>query len=175
MKKIIFLIILCCCTIIMVKAQRTDRFTYATSIGTGLAMSEPANTPFTWQVLGYYNMSKRLSIGAGTGLSIYEKALIPLFADAKYSIVKSGRMIPYLECGVGYSFAPDKNANGGFYMNPSIGVQYSICENKKIFFALGYELQEFERLKAQEKPLFTAEFSERLSHSSVSAKVGFVF
>lgn len=175
MKKIIFLIILCCCTTIMVKAQRTDRFTYATSIGTGLAMSEPANTPFAWQVLGYYNMSKQLSIGVGTGLSIYEKALIPLFADAKYFVVKPGKVTPYLEYGVGYSFSPDKNTNGGFYMNPSIGIQYSICKNNKVFFALGYELQEFERLKTRENSLFLSEFSEKLSHSSVSLKIGFVF
>lgn len=159
----------------MVKAQQTDRLTVVTSIGTGFAMSEPATMPFTWQMLGNYSISKRLSIGVGTGLSIYEKALIPLFADAKFMIVKPIKFTPYLECGVGYSFAPDKNANGGFYLSPSIGIQYSIHGNKMIFFALGYELQKFERLKKQEQSLFTAEFLEKLNHSSISVKIGFIF
>ena len=175
MKKIIFLIIAYCCTSFMVMAQQTDRFTLATSIGTGFAMSEPATMPFTWQVLGNYSINKRLSIGVGTGLSVYEKALIPLFADVKFMIVKPRKFTPYLECGVGYSFAPDKNANGGFYLSPSIGIQYSIYGNKKIFFALGYELQKLERLKTQEQSLFTAEFVEKLNHSSISVKIGFMF
>lgn len=50
----------------------------------------------------------------GTGLSIYEKALIPLFANVKFAITKPRKFTPYIECGVGYSFAPDKNANGVF-------------------------------------------------------------
>lgn len=175
MKKVIFLIIAYCCTSFMVKAQQTDRFTLATSIGTGFAMSEPATMPLTWQVLGNYSINKRFSIGVGTGLSIYEKALIPLFADAKFMIVTPKRFTPYLECGIGYSFAPDKNANGGFYLSSSIGIQYSIYGNKKIFFALGYELQKLERLKTQEQSLFTAEFVEKLNHISISVKIGFMF
>lgn len=47
----------------------------------------------------------------GTVLSIYVKALIPLFANVKFAITKPIKFTPYIECGVGYSFAPDKNAN----------------------------------------------------------------
>ena len=110
-----------------------------------------------------------------TGLSIYEKALIPLFADAKFLIIKPRKFTPYIECGVGYSFAPDKNANGGFYLNPSAGVEYSICKSKKLFLALGYESQKIERLKTQKQSLFTAEFAEKLSHNAISIKIGFIF
>lgn len=83
MKKIILLIIVSC-TVVMATAQQTERFTFATSVGTGIDMNEPSATPFTWQALGYYAINKRFSVGIGTGLSIYEKALIPLFADAAY-------------------------------------------------------------------------------------------
>ena len=48
--------------------------------------STPAATPFSLQVLGYYAINKRFSVGVGTGLSIYEKVLIPLFADTKFLI-----------------------------------------------------------------------------------------
>ena len=159
MKKIILLIIVSC-TVVMATAQQTERFTFATSVGTGIDMNEPSATPFTWQALGYYAINKRFSVGIGTGLSIYEKALIPLFADAKFLITKPRKFTPYIECGVGYSFAPDKNANGGFY---------------KLFLALGYESQKLEQLKTQKQSLFTAEFAEKLSHNAISIKIGFIF
>lgn len=174
MKKIILLIIVCCAATIAT-AQQTERFSLATSVGTGIDMNEPSTTPFTWQVLGYYAINKRLSVGIGTGLSIYEKALIPVFADTKFSIIKPKKFTPYIECGVGYGFAPDKNANAGFYLNPSVGVEYSICESKKLFLALGYESQKLERLKTQKQSLFTAEFAEKLSHNAISIKIGFMF
>ena len=98
MKKIILLIIVSC-TVVMATAQQTERFTFATSVGTGIDMNEPSATPFTWQALGYYAINKRFSVGIGTGLSIYEKALIPLFADAKFLITKPRKFTPYIECG----------------------------------------------------------------------------
>ena len=174
MKKFILLIIVSC-TVAMATAQQTERFTLATSVGTGIDMNEPSGSPFTWQVLGYYAIIKRVSVGIGTGLSIYEKALIPVFADTKFLIVKPQKFTPYIKCGVGYGFAPNKNANGGFYLNPSIGVEYSICESKKLFLALGYESQKLERLKTQKQLLFTAEFAEKLSHNLISIKIGFMF
>ncbi len=174
MKKIILLMVTSC-IVAMATAQQTERFTFATSVGTGLDMNEPASTPFTWQVLGHYAINKRFTVGIGTGLSIYEKALIPLFADAKFSIINPRIFTPYIECGVGYSFAPDKNTNGGFYLNPSIGIEYSFCKSKKLFLALGYESQKLERLKTQKQSLFIAEFAEKLSHNAVSIKIGFLF
>lgn len=159
----------------MAAAQQTKRITFATSVGTGIDMNEPSVCPFTAQVLGYYAISKRLSAGVGTGVSIYEKALIPLFADAKFTITKPNRFTPYIECGVGYSFAPDQDANEGFYFNPSVGVEYSICKNKKVFIALGYELQELERLKTQKQTWFATEFVEQLNHNSISMRIGVIF
>ncbi len=50
MKKIILLII-ASCTVAMATAQKKEHFTFATSVGTGIDMSEPAATPFSLQVL----------------------------------------------------------------------------------------------------------------------------
>lgn len=174
MKKII-LLIMASCTFAVATAQQTEGFTLATSVGTGIDLNEPAATPFTWQVVGYYTIGKRLSAGIGTGLAIYEKALVPLFADAKFLILKPGKFTPYIECSVGYGLAPGKNAKGGFYLNPSVGVAYSIGEGKKLFLALGYESQKLERLKRQKQSLFKAEFAEKLSHHSISIKTGILF
>ena len=174
MKKIIFLI-MALCTIAGVKAQLVERLSFATTVGTGIAMSSPSSTPFTWQIVGHYHFNRRLSAGVGTGLSFHEKTLIPVFADVKFDVTRPRRFTPYLGCGVGYSFALDKNARGGFYLNPSVGVQYPIGGRKKLLLAIGYEQQKLERLEKKEIPHFTAEFRERLQYSSVSFKVGFVF
>ena len=174
MRKIIFTLFLFL-TAIELNAQIPERLTVSTSIGTGIAMSTPTSTSFTWQLAGHYNINSRFSAGIGTGLSFYEKILIPLFADAKFFITKPHRFTPYLECGIGYSFAPGKHANGGLYFNPAIGIQYAILKNKKLFFSLGYELQKLERLKTYRNNLLTAEFAEELNHNSISIKVGILW
>ena len=169
---------LACFTLLAAHAQ-TDRqacrISYATTLGTGLSMSTPSSTPFTWQVLGYYNLTDRWAIGAGTGLSFYEKTLIPLFGDVRFQLGKTRRFTPYAELGVGYAFAPQRKVNGGFFINPSIGVQYPLTGKMKLQLAVGYELQEFERLKSQTDASFSKEFVEQLSHHSLSFRLGLRF
>lgn len=177
MKRLIFIILLSI-TVISVKAQNTfkDKISFATTVGTGLPMmSTPAYTPFTWQVLGYYNLTERWSVGAGTGLSFYEKMLIPVYGDVRFQIGKERKFTPYVECAAGYSFAPSGNANGGFFMNPSIGIQYPLKNKMKLQLAVGYELQELERLKQHTDNYFLKEFEEQLSHHSISFKIGLRF
>ncbi len=174
MRKIL-LVLFFVITSITLNAQLPERLSFSTSIGTGISMNSPTSTPFTWQVLGHYEINNRFSAGLGSGISFYEKALIPLFADVKFAILKPRKFTPYLECSVGYSFAPSKNANGGFYLNPSVGVQYKIHNKIQLFCALGYELQKLERLKRYENSLLITEFAEKLNHNSISLKIGFIY
>lgn len=175
MKKIFLTLVVLFAVVTGVKAQDIKRFSFATTIGIGIPMSTPSSTPFEWQVLGYYNFNGRFSAGIGTGISVYEKALIPLFADVKFNITKPRKLTPYLECGAGYSFAPDKNANGGIYLNPAVGVQWAVCPKMKLLLAVGYEMQKYEHLKSYNNQHFEAEFKEQLNHNSISIKIGFLF
>lgn len=151
------------------------RFSYSTTIGTGLAMSTPSKTPFSWQVSGYYNITPRWAVGAGTGVSVYEKPLLPLFANVKFRIIKPVKWTPYIECGAGYSFALAKNSHGGFYLSPTIGVEYAVFEKAKLLFGVGYEGQELDRSKSYQDSYFSSEFQEKLSHHSLAFKIGIVF
>ena len=160
MRKIL-LVLLFVITSITLNAQLPERLSFSTSIGTGISMNPEINN--------------RFSAGVGSGISFYEKALIPLFADVKFAILKPRKFTPYLECSVGYSFAPSKNANGGFYLNPSVGVQYKIHNKIQLFCALGYELQKLERLKRYENSLLITELAEKLNHNSISLKIGFIY
>lgn len=175
MKKIIILFFAASTAITGAKAQRSERLSFATTIGTGIAINAPASTPFTWQMAGYYNFNSRLSAGVGTGLSAYEKILIPLFGSVKFNIIKPRKLTPYIECSAGYGFAPGKNTNGGFYLNPSAGMLWAIGKITKLSLALGYETQHLERLKKQENEYFRAEFAEKLNHNNISIKAGFIF
>lgn len=156
-------------------AKTGDRFTYSTTIGTGIAVSQPSRMPFTWQLMCHYNFNKIFSVGAGSGLSVYEKLLIPVFGDIKINLIKPRKFTPYLECSAGYSFAPNKKANGGLFINPQIGVQYNIRGRMKVLFAIGYEKQNMEQLKEYENDYYKAEYKETLKHSSISIKAGFIF
>lgn len=174
MKKIAYILAILLIGMV-VNAQEVKRFSFSTTLGTGIDMSEPSSTPFVWQAAGYYNVNNRFAIGVGTGLSVYEKLLIPLFADVKFLIIKPKKFTPFVECGVGYSFAPNKHANGGGFLSPSVGVQYTLSQEKKLFLALGYEVQKLERLKTYKDDYLTTEFSEKLNHNLISVKVGFIF
>lgn len=174
MRKILFLLITAFWTL-CAKAELPAYLSFSTTIGTGISMSTPAHTPFSWQFTGYYNFSKRLSAGIGTGVSVYEKLLIPVFADVKFDLAKPSKFALYAECGAGYSFAASRNSVGGFFLNPSIGMEYTISCRKKVSFAIGYEIQKLRRLKKYENGLFTATFEEHLDHNSISIKTGFCF
>lgn len=177
MKKILFTVLICS-ALAAVHAQtgnKERKISYATTIGTAVVMGTPSSTPFTWQVMGYYNLADRWSVGVGTGLSFYERMLIPVFGDVRFQIGRTRKFTPYAELGAGYSFAPQSNANGGFFMNPSIGIQYPLKNKIKLQLAVGYELQKLERLKTQTDSYFEKEFVERLSHNSISIKLGLLF
>ena len=174
MKKII-LILLSVLIASAMKGQISNRFTYITTIGTGIPMNEPSSTPFTWQVSGHYKLTERFSAGIGTGLSFYEKALIPVFADIRYQLAAAQRWVPYLQCSMGYSFAPDKDVNGGYFFNSTIGIQYAIHDKTKLLLGIGYEIQNLERLKKHESNEYATEFQEKLHHNSISIKLGILF
>jgi hypothetical protein len=101
----------------------------------------------------------------------YEKMLIPVYGDVRFQIGRERKITPYVEIAAGYSFAPSGNANGGFFMNPSIGIQYPLKNKIKLQLAVGYELQELERLKKHIDNYFLKEFEEQLSPRSISISI----
>lgn len=152
-----------------------DRFSYAATLGTGIPMDVPSKTPFIGHLLGYYKVSSRWAVGAGTGLAVYEKTLLPLFATAKFQITKPKLFTPYVECGVGYSFALSKNTNGGFYWSPTLGTEVALSPHLKLLVGLGYEFQALERLKTHQDNYFSTAFQEHLNHHTIALKVGIAF
>ena len=76
MKHFIFTLTLLFLIVVHADGQTDSKhFSYTTYIGTGLSMGQPSQTPFNWQIIAHYHIGQRFTIGAGSGLSIYEKAL----------------------------------------------------------------------------------------------------
>lgn len=159
----------------MVKAQTDRHFIFTTSAGTAIPLGKPASTPFTWQLAVHYPFGERFSAGAGTGLSFYEKTVVPLFAEARFDLLKPRKLTPYIAAGVGYGLALSDEANGGLYLHPAIGVRYTFRKNLQFFLSAGYELQELERRKTYENAFFSAEWIEKPAHNYLSVRAGVAF
>lgn len=176
MKQIVF-IILISMAFVTVKSQTIsdNRLSFATTIGMGFPVGKLSSNPVAWQVTGYYNLTDRWSVGIGTGLSFYEKTLIPVYGDIRFQIGRERKFTPYAGFATGYSFAPSDNAHGGYFLNPSIGIWFPLKNKLKLQLATGYELQYLERLKSQTDPYFRKEFSEKQSHHSLFIRLGLNF
>lgn len=174
MKKIIFTGIVFTIAL-AANAQSSKPFTLSTGIGTGIDMTTPARTPFAWQLAGHYHWNTRFSTGVGTGISLYEKVLIPLFAAIKFNLTSPRKFTPFIECQAGYGFAPDKKTNGGLYIYPAVGLQYALRSHKHLFAAIGYEMQQLERVKSYQNTFFTSEYKEKLNHKLIGIRIGFIF
>lgn len=173
----LFIAILFILFTVSLSAQTSDckQYSVSASVGTGIVMSKPSTTPFTLNINGYYSFTERWSAGAGTGYSLYDsESLIPIYAVGQYTMRPSFRLNPFIDCSVGYAFAPDSNVNGGLLLNPSVGVQYKLW-GKQFILGVGHQLQKLERKKATVNSYFSAEFEEKISFSSISFKLGIKF
>lgn len=175
MKKNILIIMLACTTLSVFGQADSKKLSYTITVGTGMSMNEPSRVPFTMQATGRYSLTPHLSAGIGTGISVYEKTLIPLFAQVRFLITRPHRFTPYASCSAGYSFAPHKEASGGIFLNPNIGIRYSAAGRVKLIFSIGYELQRLERLKEYEDEYMGVQFKEALEHHSLVVKAGIEF
>lgn len=174
MKRVIFLLAAAVAAT-AVSAQNASRFSCSVALGTGFVPGESASVPFVVRISGYYRVSPRFSAGAGTGLSFYEKSLIPFYADVRLLLARPRRFTPYAGCSAGYAFAVQREANGGLLLSPAFGVQYALCAKGRLFLEAGYEMQRLERLCGYAGPHFTAQFAEKLRHGTILLKIGFLF
>lgn len=154
--------------------QEGSRFHVSTALGTGVALNEPASVPAVWRVTGNYAVSPRFSVGIGSGVSVYEKALVPLFAEAGMLLTRPRRVTPYVGFAGGYAFAPSREAKGGAMFSPAVGVRCTLRGRGALFLEAGCEWQRLERLREYEGRYLSAAFAEKLRHTTLLLKIGFL-
>jgi hypothetical protein len=92
-------------------------------------------------ILAGYQVVRNFVISTGSGFSYYRRGtLVPLFLDFRYAIILE-RISPYLYADGGillytYSFNNTKS-----FINPGIGIQYSVSNDLALVASSGFWLQ----------------------------------
>lgn len=153
----------------------SERLNYDLLFGCGITANTPSSIPFLVQAKTAYSLSRRISVGAGIGISAYEKVLFPLFGSVRINLSRPHRLIPYVEGNFGYSLPLSAHTNGGLYLSPSIGTALAFSRKFRLLFSIGYELQKLERLKTQSDAHFATAFREQLRHHTFTFRAGLRF
>lgn len=151
-----------------------EKISFATTLGTGFA-TDGRTRPFAWRVMAHYNPVGRWSAGVGTGVSVYERTLVPIFVDVRYRIGRERLFTPFVEAVGGYSFALSAGARGGPMVNPSVGVRRRVGDGIGLTLSAGWEMQRFGRLLSRTDRYFHKEFAERLTRGALCVSFGVAF
>ncbi|MBQ0080118.1 MAG: hypothetical protein KBS95_01015 [Alistipes sp.] len=120
------------------------------SVAYGFGISNSANH-FALSTTHGYQFDQSFFLGLGVESTVFEKCtFVPIFATLKYFPINGEKRIaPFASCRFGYGIfasADDDidngNCKGGFYTNPSIGLQFGVGKNDHaIEFSVGYTYQ----------------------------------
>ncbi len=148
--------------------------TFTTTLGTGVAIDGRSNS-FAWRFTSHYDLTDRWSFGVGTGVSVYEKTLVPVFAYAMYCLGRERRLTPFVATAGGYSFAFSSDARGGVMLNLSAGVRYRLTDGILLLLSAGWEMQRFGHLISRTDTWFHKQFAEHLTRNAIYIRLGVVF
>ncbi|MCE1168644.1 MAG: hypothetical protein LWX70_11170 [Sphingobacteriia bacterium] len=123
-------------------------------------------------IVNGYQFNPYIYAGVGVGLRYYtddKKAVIPVFLNFRTTFIGS-KVSPYLELAGGFSYnATDDFERVGVYLHPSIGAQFSLTDQSKMYVGVGYELQKKEVYLYD----YYYGYKEWVSVGALSLKVGF--
>lgn len=162
MKTIRIIMLSCALVLAAVARAQQGEYVFRATVGTGIAFDVPSTTPVLTQLIAAKQLSKRWTLGMGTGLSVYEKALIPLFVHASYQIARWGDVSLIGEANMGGTIL-----HSGSYVAPAVGIRYH-----RYYLSVGYENQSFKRIKQFETPHFISSYREELSHHNATLRFG---
>jgi len=95
------------------------------------------------------NMSEEgWGAGIGVGFEIFDRNLFPVFADIRH-VLWDNKVSPFFAFKIGHAFSGykkrDNNTyykkNGGFMLNPEMGVKTPLSENADLLFTVAYRYQ----------------------------------
>jgi hypothetical protein len=154
--------------------------------------------PFTLMNINSWKFENGFSTGIGVGVEFFNETYLPVVADFRYFIRKSGTM-PFVSLQGGYSIplggtysqqvyynspvdwnsliyrpptpiptTTDISARGGWLLNPAIGIQAPINENLALIFSAGYRIMRHRYGKNDTYKL-------DVDYNRLSLKVGLLF
>jgi|GEM_PF-1606433 len=193
MKKILLLLSLSLCAVSSLRAQSGKE---STSTGyfnltqlllcigeTEVGSIEQANMIPSVVNINGYRFSDHFSMGLGVGMTPSPYTTFPVFADFRYTWLKSN-LSPVIALKSGYSFAKNhkdvwgygsqsniKNIGGGMF-NPEIGFKVAMSEGSDFLFTLGYWYQ---RIGSKADGYANRMYERQLNFNRLSFTIGFLF
>lgn len=125
-----------------------------------------------------YRAHRMLAIGLTTGFDFYENILITPIGLGIRGTLLSTRVSPFysLDAGYGSSFLSGKGSGerpeGGWFINPSLGLQVSLDSKTALLFGLGYKQQ---RVATEVQDWWGGTISQRITYNRLSLRIGFMF
>lgn len=138
------------------KRLKTDGYYVRLSTGLLSGKNESGNqSSLSFNLSNGYQLKNGIAIGIGSGMEELGVALVPLYADLRFTPLSSG-ISPYVWLKTGYGFAitdehgpvyylndasADKNSEGGFLFNTGIGISMFTWKRTAINVGIGYRYQ----------------------------------
>jgi hypothetical protein len=130
---------------------------FYSKLNVGFLFSGNIDTPFpplSLILLGGYDFKNKFSVGGGVGLDLLNEAYMPVVADLKYNFT-SGKINHYIYFQGGYivpletpdpydydyssDYLSDISSDGGYLINPGLGLKLFINEKNAFSFGIGYK------------------------------------
>ena len=113
--------------------------------------------------------NEKVVLGIGVGFEMFDRNLFPVFLDIRRTLWDN-KVSPFFSVKIGYAFSGFKKKhydnlslshaphyvsdvyykkNGGFLLNPEIGVKLPFNENTDLLFTVGYRLQKVQSTVSQ--------------------------
>lgn len=170
MKKLLTLLIVLICSIGAISAQdwQTSKgYRGFADIGGIIGTGSHGENAFTISTThGYQLMPSYLFVGAGVGFNA-GSVLMPIYADIR-SQLPTGKFSPFVDFRAGYSGKLEWSFNdGGAYINPSVGITWTLSKKIGLELAVGYTYQKATTFKVE-----TGEFinGEWIMHTDVKER-----
>lgn len=125
-----------------------------------------------------FHAHRLFSIGATTGFDFYENILITPIALGIRGTFFNTRISPFysIDAGYGSSFLSSKSdgerPEGGWFINPVLGMRMRIDNNNAFMFGLGFKRQRADTENTDQWGILT---KNRITYNRLSLRMGFMF
>jgi hypothetical protein len=148
-------------------------------------IENPFNNPPTYlaspSVLMFngFRQHRLFVIGITTGFDFYENILITPIALGFRGELFNTRVSPYYSIDMGYGATflsgkgfEEKRPEGGFLLNPVLGLRVNTGNQTAFLFGLGYKRQ---RVDWESVSLWGVRMDQRITYNRLSIRMGFMF
>jgi hypothetical protein len=177
------------------ESAKDKNYFFDTSLGVLIGNSSNSHSaPFSFMTSMNYRLVDKVYLGAGVGAEFMEESYMPAYGQVLYKF-RNTRFTPFVNFQAGYMVALEDgsysqnryyypstsssyypgpqsnqnlNAEGGFFINPSVGFQYFTSDNFGWMFSFGYRHHQLN---------YSGENAYKLetNYSRLSLRIGFIF